>query len=75
MMIKVCTRIVSLLSFLFSSRFAALKSSILSLLFNRAIFSIEKIARLVTNGSTAAHSLLDVLRLNLPRSLAKEEET
>ncbi len=32
MMIKVCTRIVSLLSFLFSSRFAALKSSILSLL-------------------------------------------
>ena len=32
LMIKVCTRIVSLLSFLFSSRFAALKSSILSLL-------------------------------------------
>lgn len=35
----------------------------------------ERIARLVTNGSTAAHSLLGVLRLNSPRSLAKEEET
>ena len=35
----------------------------------------ERIARLVTDGSTAVHSLLGVLRLNLPRFLAKEEET